>query len=118
MQCSAVAQCPNNLGVGSVFPTLENTYLYKVSTLENVQILQIVIVFPVLSPGQNFLFPGTGSAHSCNPLRKVNIFERQRGKGDKISWVWTCHFEGHEFGPNKVRRAGRSNRLCCASFNG
>ena len=24
----SVAQCPNNLGVGSVFPTLENTYFY------------------------------------------------------------------------------------------
>ena len=24
----AVAQCPNNWGVGSVFPTLENTYFH------------------------------------------------------------------------------------------
>ena len=27
---SAVAQCPNNWGVGSVFPTLENTYFNHV----------------------------------------------------------------------------------------
>ena len=28
----AVAQCPNNWGVGSVFPTLENTYFTKTMT--------------------------------------------------------------------------------------